>query len=193
MRQRVDYANPDDPSAKPPAVRRIATRLQVGSRIDTEVPAKCEASDAALTAQGESACPEGSRVGGGVITIDTGVPGPSRFATSDVVLLNDTGELIFITTPRGTGARVVTHSPIADDHVIVTTIPPLPGTPPDGGAIDTANLRLRSLQREIDGHRRPYIRTPRRCPQDGDWTYRTRFTYADGVTQVVTNRSPCSA
>src|SRR4051794_40760671 len=48
----IDYVNPDDPDAKPPAVQRVVTRLQPGTSIDTTVPARCQASDPELMARG---------------------------------------------------------------------------------------------------------------------------------------------
>ena len=41
-----DYVNPDDPEAKPPAVRRVVTILPRGARYDAGAPASCTASDA---------------------------------------------------------------------------------------------------------------------------------------------------
>ena len=189
----IDYVNPDDPAAKPPAVRRVATRLRVGSRVDTAVPGLCTASDAELMAQGDSACPADSHVGTGVLTVDTGVAGPGRFITADVVFLNNTNQLIFLSTVRGTSARVVTRARLDGGHVLVSNAPMLPGAPPDGGSIDTVHVRLKAIARTIGGRRRAYVTTPSRCPGDGDWTNRIRFTYSDAVTQVTTNPSPCAA
>jgi hypothetical protein len=66
-------------------------------------------------------------------------------------------------------------------------VPTLPGTPPDGAAIDTAEARLDSIER--DG--RAYIRTPRECPDGGRWINRIRFTYADGVSQITRTANRC--
>jgi hypothetical protein len=182
----IDYRNPDDPNAKPPAVRKVVIKAARGTRIDTSVPGLCTASDAELIALGAAACPDKSRVGGGVVTVDTGFPGPGRIITSDVTLLNNTGQLILLTEDRGTNARLVTRSTIAGRR-LKTEAPPLPGTPPDGGAIDTVDLHLKRVTRP--GH--AYLRTPRRCPARGAWINRLRFTYADGVTEHVRNRSRC--
>ena len=73
-----DYVNPDDPDAKPPAVKKVVTILPRGARYDASVPGSCTASDEELMAQGAAACPADSAIGGGVITVDTGVPGPGR-------------------------------------------------------------------------------------------------------------------
>jgi hypothetical protein len=187
----VDYVNPSDPGGKPPAVRTVDERLAPDARFDTAVPALCEASDAELTAMGESACPPGSKVGTGYIRIDTGFPEPNRFFDVDVTFLNNTDQLIFLSTERKTGARVVSRATI-DGGRLTSTAPPLPGTPPDGGAIDVVHTRLDAISREVGGVRRGYITTPSVCPRDGAWTNTLSFTYADGVTQTVTSRSPCT-
>lgn len=186
LRLDIDYVNPDDRDAKPPAVRRVVEILAQGARIDTSVPRLCQASDAELIAEGESACPRGSRVGDGTIRIDTGLPGPERFIDADVVFLNNTDELIFVSTERDTGNRVVTRSQV-DRRRIVNNAPPLPGAPPDGAALDEVHAELDKI---VDGSE-AYIRTPTSCPQDRRWTNRIRFTYSDGVSQTETMGNRC--
>ena len=56
----IEYRDPADADAKPPAVRRVVTDARPGARYDTSVPAACEASDAELMLQGAAACPERS-------------------------------------------------------------------------------------------------------------------------------------
>ncbi len=186
LRLDIDYVNPDDRDAKPVAVRRVVETLARGSRIDTSVPDLCQASDAELIAQGESACPSDSRVGDGTIRIDTGVPGPERFIDADVVFLNNTDELIFVSTERDSGSRVVSRSQV-DKRQIVNTAPPLPGAPPDGAALDEVHAEL---DRIVAGGR-AYIRTPSNCPKDRRWTNKVHLTYSDGVTQKETTGNRC--
>jgi hypothetical protein len=186
----VDYVNPADRAAKPPAVRRVVETLARGARFDTSVPAQCLATDAELMLLGEDACPPGSKVGAGFIRIDTGFPGPNRAIEADIVFLNRTGQLIFVNTDRATGARVVARGTIEGGR-LTTNAPPLPGTPPDGGAIDVVRTRLESISRLVGGVRRGYITTPASCPPSRSWTNTVSFTYADGVTQTVASRSPC--
>lgn len=186
LRLKIDYVNPQDEDAKPPAVRKLVEKLARGARFDTSVPDLCTASDAELMAEGASACPAGSRVGSAVITFDTGFPGPARFVVVDVVLLNNTDELIFLAKPRGTGSRVVSRSSVGR-RTITGSVPTLPGTPPDGAAITEAEAELDSIKK--DG--RSYIRTPRECPRDGRWTHRIFFTYHDGVTQKAKMHNRC--
>ena len=188
-----DYVNPDDSQAKPPAVAEVVTVLPRGARYDTSVPGSCTASDAELTAQGAAACPLDSAIGGGVITVDTGVPGPGRIVTADTEFFNNAedpdGEFIYLNTVRGTGARTVVRADVTRRRTI-TTSPMLPGTPPDGGAIDTVDVDVAKVVRTVDGRRRGYITTPRRCRR-GRWIAAVRFTYGDGVTQRAGTRNPC--
>ncbi|MGH2955507.1 MAG: hypothetical protein ACRDL6_00735 [Solirubrobacterales bacterium] len=187
---KIDYVNPSDPSAKPPAVRRVVQRFAEGTRIDTSVPELCGATDAQLMLQGPEACPAGSQVGSGTVSVDTGLPEPGRFIVADTVFLNNTDELILVSTDRGTGARVVTRAAVEQDR-IVTELTPLPGTPPDGGAIDVVDFRIEEVSRVVGGEERGYVTTPATCPTGG-WLNSISFTYADGVTQTTSNGSPCS-
>lgn len=187
----IDYVNPTDSSAKPPAVRTVVEELAAGAQIDTSVPERCTASDAELMLQGAAACSKGSKVGAGTIRIDTGFPEPGRFIDADVAFLNNTNQLIFVSTERGSGARVVSRSEVRGRQVI-NSAPTLPGTPPDGAAIDVVRVKLDELTRETDGVRRGYVTTPGECPQSRSWTSSLSFTYGDGVSQTVTTDSPCT-
>jgi hypothetical protein len=185
----IDYRDPEDPEGKPPAVRKVVSTLAAGARFDTAVPARCQASDAELVAQGDAACPE-SRVGGGFVRVDTGLPGSNRFLDTDVSLLNAADELIFVFTDRASGARVATRAEVGEAST-TTQAPPLPGAPPDGGAVDIVDLRLDRIS--LAGGERAYIRTPDACPAGGVWTNTVEFTYADGITQTTVTESPCAA
>ena len=190
-RFRFDYVNPDDAAAKPPAVRRVVTVLPGGARYNTSVPGQCQASDAELMAAGADACPPDSRIGGGVVTVDSGVPGPGRIVTADVEFVNNAGQFIYVNTVRGTAARTVIRAAVTR-RMTITDAGMLPGTPPDGGAIDTVDLTVNKVSRRIDGRMRHYITTPRRCSRKTHfWRTQVRFAYADGVEQTVGDTTPC--
>jgi hypothetical protein len=185
-----DYQSPDDPSAKPPAVRQVVTMLPRGAHYDTSVPEQCTASDAELMAQGGAACPHGSAIGGGVVTVDTGFPGDERYITADVEFFNNADEFIYVNTVRGTDARTLIRAEVEHDRTI-TDAGMLPGAPPDGGSIDTVDVHIDNVS--YGG--RNYITTPHVCRGrrgDRHWTTRVAFTYADGVTQTVPTHTPCS-
>jgi hypothetical protein len=191
---KFDYVNPDDPDAKPPAVKEVVTILPKGARYDASVPGSCTASDEELMAQGAAACPEDSRVGGGVITVDTGVPGPGRIVTADTEFFNNAedpeGEFIYLNTVRGTAARTVVRADVTTRRTI-TVAPMLPGTPPDGGAIDTVDVEVLKIARRVDGERRAYITTPPRCRKSRTWYARVRFSYDGDYSQTVATPNAC--
>jgi hypothetical protein len=182
----IDYQNPADPQAQPPAVRRVVEEFAPGARLDTSVPGKCTASDGDLMLLGEQACPPGSKVGTGEVTVDTGVPGPARFVAAHVDFFNNVDQLIYLNTVQGTGARTVIRAQVAGRRV-TTDVTTLPGVPPDGGAIDTVHASFPAFATAERG----YLTTPPDCPSSGKWTNSIIFTYANGVTQTTDNSSPC--
>jgi hypothetical protein len=186
----IDYVNPADPSGKPPAVRRVVAKFARGARIDTSVPGACDATDAELMAAGTSACPADSRVGHGEATVDTGIPGPNRIVPVHIDFFNNVDQLIYLNTVKGSDARTVFRG-MVEGRRVVTEAPMLPGTPPDGGAIDTVHIVLAAVTAGSGGHRRAYIRTPGRCPASGSWTNSLTFGYDNDVSQTVKNPSPC--
>jgi hypothetical protein len=181
-----DYVNPDDPAAKPPAVRKVTTILPKGGHYDSSVPESCTASDAELMVDGGASCPEGSRIGGGVVTVDTGAPEPGRIVTADVAFFNNADEFIYVNTVRGSGARTIIRAEVTD-RMTITDAGMLPGTPPEGGSIDTVDLTVDGGT-SANGN---YITTPPRCPKDRSWTTRVRFEYDGGVAQTVPTENSC--
>lgn len=185
---RVDYRDPADPEAKPPAVRMVTERLAAGAAFDTSMPEACTAPDPELMLLGTSACPAGSIVGDGLIVLDTGMPQPGRFVSSSVDFLNNDDELIFLNHVAATETpRVVTRAKVRD-RTRVSMAPFLPGTPPDGAAVDTVFARDFVIQGP-DGD--AYVTTPPTCPRRGYWVNRARFAYADGVEQAVATKNRC--
>jgi hypothetical protein len=190
-----DYVNPDDAEAKPPAVKQVVTILPRGARYDASVPGSCTATDEELMLQGAAACPADSAIGGGVITVDTGLPGPARIVTADTQFFNNAedpeGEFIYLNTVRGTDARTVVRADVTQRRTI-TTAPMLPGTPPDGGAIDTVDVEVAKVVRTVDGEQRAYITTPPRCRRSRTWFARVRFVYDDEYSQTVATPNSCT-
>jgi len=186
----IDYRNPLDPAAKPPAVRRVVLVAARGARWDTSVPARCRASDTELVARGEAACPAASRVGRGTLTVDSGLAGALRLIKARVTFFNNTGQLIYLTTVEGLGIRTVIRASVRGRR-IVTDVPMLPGSPPDGGAVDAVHTRDPRVTVRRGRRQRAYFTTPARCPRTRHWTNSITFTYADGTTQRTTSRTPC--
>jgi hypothetical protein len=185
----IDYVNPADAEAKPFAVQKVVIAFAEGTKIDTSVPEACTASNAQLIAAGAGACPAGSRVGGGELDLDSGVPGPARVLQNTVTMLNNRGELILVLDSRSEpGTRIVARG-VIDGATITTEVSPVPGGPPDG-FVAIKRVRL-ALEARSSGGGGSYITTPASCGADGAWTNRITFTYRDGASQTTTNTSPC--
>lgn len=183
----IDYFNPDDPSGKPPAVREIMIRVPSGARVSTSAVPACDAPDPVLVLLGASACPEGSVLGHGELTLHTGTVG----SEDTITLINAPGQLVFITRPKEAPVPggVVTRSSVEDDSVFRTRVPPIPGVPPPDAftALDHARL---VIERRV-GPDGAYLTTPPSCPPEGAWITEASFTYHDGVVQSATSASPC--
>jgi hypothetical protein len=186
----VDYVNPDDPEAKPPAVRRVVRTVARGATYDLAVLPACTASDLELMLVGPSACLARSSVGGGEVTVDSGLPGPGRIVEAHVDLFSNGNELIFLNTVTGTSLRTVVRARVKG-RSLITEAPFLPGTPPDGGALDTVRLLEKRIIVGSGSERRAVVTTPPRCPRSGHWTNKIAFTYSNGTTQTVATPSPC--
>src|SRR5438270_12674760 len=63
LSESATYRNPDDPSGKPPAVRRIVVRYPAAFRIDTSLPARRRASAQQLHTSRGGPRPSDTRVG----------------------------------------------------------------------------------------------------------------------------------
>jgi hypothetical protein len=182
-----EFFDAHDASAKPPAVQHVHEQLPAGARYDTGAVPACGATDAQLMAQGASACAPGSQVGTEVYSFDTGVDGPNRIVTSDITFLNDPGQLIILTQERQSGTRVVVRGQLTRDSLDFE-LPPLPGTPPDGGA-DKREDSTFPVTRGPAG--KAWLTTPPTCPASGIWTFRVDYTFRNGEKVTRTSGSPC--
>jgi hypothetical protein len=182
-----EFFNAADRSAKPPPVQHIHIQLPHGARFNWRAVPICTASDAELEAQGESVCPAASKVGHEVYSFDTGVPGPNRLVTSDISFLNNKDELIILTRERQTGARVATRGKLGPE-TFDFDLPPLPGTPPDGGADKREDA---TYPISIGSTGNAWLTTPRTCPRSRKWTFRADYTFRNGEKVTRTSTSAC--
>jgi hypothetical protein len=184
----VDFFAATDANAKPPPLEHVHLVLPEGARFNTEAIPQCTATDVQLIAQGPEACPRGSRLGTGVLTIDTGFPEPNRFSPVDLTGLNARNTLIIFSQDRETGARVIVRAPVGE-RTLDIDVPPLPGAPPEGGA----DRREEITFEPVTGPGGAYVTTPPTCPADGAWVLRTTYTFRGGEQQTAESRSPCDA
>jgi hypothetical protein len=193
--QAIDYVNPEDPGAKPPAIVRVHVVLPKGSRIDPSVPGVCTATDLELIVDGRDACPPESRVGEGTLSADTGAPGESgmfpRTIETEVSFFNGERDLVFLAESTNTPAplRIPAHFEVGE-RSFTSTVPPLPGAPPPDPflAIDKVTNSLHYVAAEAGAG---YITTPSRCGRKRRWRFTAEVTYRDGVVQKQTAAMRC--
>lgn len=186
----IHYRDEHDPNAKPKTFSKLVIQLPAGLRIDQGLVPACTASDAELMAQGASACDSQSRVGSGVVTLMTGLPGGASVLTADVTIMQGQGEWLDLFRARGSDQTLaVDHVKIAGD-TLIDRPQAVPGGAPDGrSAVRDVNLHVNG--RTAYG-RRAYLTTPPSCPAARVWRASFTVSYDDGVTDVARSRTPCS-
>jgi hypothetical protein len=186
---RILYKHPGDPDAKPPAVRQEVFTFPVGTTFDGSVVPDCSASDEELRLTDGSACPEESWVGSGHgNTSMTGFPGAGETPIVTNAFDYGDGRFHIVGGPEQYPfIRSVVHGR-REGRTSTVNIPPSPGGPPDG---ESALRRVRNVFPARSLGRRAYIRTPRKCPKSGVWTFKARLTFADGGVERNVHRMPC--
>ncbi|MFL5895686.1 MAG: hypothetical protein ACJ76Z_11335 [Thermoleophilaceae bacterium] len=185
------YHAAGNPSADPPYMRRMVFYNPPGLRIDTSVPDRCTASDLALATMGASACPAGSRIGGGTATAV--FMGQKTTLPADI-LNNENEQIIIVRSPF---VASVSRGRINPDGSIAFASPtcfpalPQPACPDDVLQLGS-DMSMPTLTRMAGGLVRSYLTTPPACPVSGDWETPIRFWWADGTTETVTTHQPCT-
>ena len=173
-----------DPNAKPSPIRKIVLNAPRGTRFHTAALPRCGASDQQLLAEGDAACPRASRLGSGTLTAMTGFPGPAGTVVTKVTVFNTATGNVEVVKEASTGKPVATDRFRIRGRTWIAHPPDTPGGPPDG----------KTAVRRIDFTYAPKARwavTPPKCPSRGYWRSTAAFTYADGVTAHVSDRTPC--
>jgi hypothetical protein len=180
-----------DASGDPPYMRKMESFSPPGLRYDTGVPARCAASDPELAVRGASACPAGSRVGGG--TIRSTLLGFPSTLHADV--LNNTDEqIILVSSPE---VSSITRGHIHRDGSITFAAPTcFPSTQLAACPVDDAlqlgsNITVAPMTKTSAGTVRRYLTTPPSCPASGHWEMPFRFWWADGAVDTVLTKQPC--
>jgi hypothetical protein len=188
------YHAAGNPKGDPPALRRLVIELPPGTRIDTSVPGRCEASDMEIMLGGEATCPRSARVGKGEATVKQVGLGVATYPT---VLYNAKDDLLELVK---SGDQVVG---VVHTYVHGTTLDgPVPtciggGQPPTGCPFDELTLLSNHLETVAlsVGHgaaRRHYGTTPPTCPASRRWVVPVTLYYGDGSVDRVTPKAPCT-
>jgi hypothetical protein len=179
------YHAANNPAGDPPYMRNMISHPPAGLRYDTSVPDRCTASDLQLQLEGASACPPGSRLGGGSAR--------GKFmgneTTLEVDLFNNEGEQVLLvhsplirTVSRGRfgpGGTLEYASP--------TCYPALVTCPTDTALQLGSSVSSQPYVR----NGRNYATTPSKCPKTGYWQTRMEFFWKDGSEDTVLTRQPC--
>jgi hypothetical protein len=184
---RILYKHPDDPDAKPIPVREEVFMFPKGTRFDGSVVPDCTASDLELQLFGEAACPPASKIGEDREgTLMTGFTGEGE-TPMELDIFNRDPAFFVVGSAEGFPLRMVARAS-RRGRVIPVPGPRSPGGPPEGESV------LRRVHNVIDARSlgdRAYVRTPDVCPRKGVWTFRARFTFADGAVEEDVSQMPC--
>lgn len=191
----ASFRDPADPAADPPPLRRLVIGAPEGAELNTDAAPHCDADDATLKEQGESACPAESRIGTGSAVVKPMLLPAVQYRTTVFNAGHQQVELLSGDPPtppvvvRGLVIDEMIDSPIPtclnggyvpadcpDDQVALSsntlTVPPLSG----GG---------------MGSERRSYLTTPTTCPASGRWSSPVTFYYGDGVVETLVTEQPC--
>jgi hypothetical protein len=183
---RILYKNPNDPKAKPSPIRQEVFTFPAGTTYDESVVPDCTASDAEIMARGKDACPPASWLGGSKgDTGMTGFPGPDT--AIDVDGWDQGGTLVLFGRDHQFGIGAVTRA-VRKGQTVTVEVPKTPGGPPDG---ETALRKIHHVFPARSAGKRAYMRTPRKCPKSHVWTFRAKFTFADGAVEHDVYRMRC--
>jgi hypothetical protein len=183
----IFYKNPNDPEPKPSPVRREVFTFPAGTTYDESVVPDCTASDLEIRLLGKSACPAESWMGGSQgDTIMSGCP-DSGETPFDVDGWDQGGSLVLFGRDHQYGIGAVGHAR-RKGQVVTADIASGPGCPPDG---ESALRRIHHVFAARTAGKRAYMRTPRKCPRSGRWTFRAEFTFADGAVERDVHRMRC--
>jgi hypothetical protein len=73
-------------------------------------------------------------------------------------------------------------------QTMIVDLPSVPGGPPDG---ESALRRIHHVFPARSAGTRVLMRTPRKCPRSRRWTFRGKFTFADGAVERDVYRMHC--
>jgi hypothetical protein len=184
---RLLYKNPNDPKAKPIPVRREEFTLPAGTTYDQTVVPDCTASDLEIMLSLGSACPAASHIGGSDGDTSMAGFGPGEDPI-DVDVWDNGGEPVLWGRSHDfpvIGAVTRLHQ---KGQTVTVDIPRSPGGPPDG---ESAVRRIHHIFPARSAGKRAWMRTPRKCPKSRHWTFRARFTFADGAVERDVYRMRC--
>jgi hypothetical protein len=188
---RFQITYPDTPDGKPKPQSLVALTLPVRTTFDESAVPVCNASDGDLMAQGTSACPPETKLGGGTGSVVTGFGPPFDPLSGDATAFHGPGQILQVATPSGsdrvldvTRYEIRGNSRGASPHAV-------PGGPPDGQTVGKSAKGMILKRTSASG--RSFIQTPSDCPANGAWTSTLTVGHPDGSTDEAMATTPCKS
>jgi hypothetical protein len=180
---------PDGPGGKPKPEAKGVFELPAGSRINENAIPTCFASDPELQVEGDAACPVGSGIGPGAITLLTGLGSPVDPVFLDDQWFHGPGQIFALITPRGL-PRPITVNRVKIEGASFVASPSLPpGYPPSTKTVPKQSDQTIDQRVSAAGS---FLTTPPICPDNGKWIAHGTVIYDDGSVDRATSVTPCN-
>lgn len=177
--------NPNDPNSPPPPLTSVTIKAPAGTVIDGSAVPACDASDQQLMAEGRSACPAGSVVGGGFGSVIVGSGPAVSTHVLNATLINYGKGIIELFTDPSTGAAVADDRAQFEGPRTMVLHPPV-----DPGVTEREfSFTYNAVRGPSD---KAFITTPTRCPATRLWTSTLNYTVSNGASYAVTGTTPCT-
>ena len=188
------FYNPGHAPGPAPVVRELTYVPPAGSRFDTRAAPECLATDDELKSKGEAACPPGSRTGTGRTTVAL-----VGFGRLDGVmrLLNAPNQQIDAALFGGRVGGVVRNRYAGGMFRARLQTCFAGGQAPEDCPADQVAVVFtdQSVPALVSGRgaaRRSLATNPPTCPRTGAWISRFSYRFADGTTDRIVIRHPCT-
>ncbi len=178
------------PGGKPKPVSKGVYEFPSGTVINERAVPVCSASDAQFQIEGYEACSADTSLGGGGITVDTGLGRPFDPFPLDDRYFHGPGQLITVFTAHGTPTPVLQVNRLKIQGSTIIDLPSLPPGYPPG---------TKTVAKQVDQEIAPvitaagaFMTTPPTCPPSHVWIARLTITYDDGTIDTAASQTPCS-
>jgi hypothetical protein len=182
---------PDNaPDGRPKPEAKGVFVLPKGARIDESGAPTCTASDEQLKAQGGAACPDGSDLGPGQVSLMTGLGAPVDPFLVDNEWYHGPHQIFGLFTPHNAPAPtlIVNRVKIVGASFVATPNLP-PGFPPNTKTVPKQSDQ--KIFKHVSSTGASFLTTPPTCPRSRKWVAHATVTYDDGSVDRATSVTRC--
>ncbi len=180
----------DGPGGKPKPEVKGVFELPAGTEINENAVPACTASDTELEVEGGAACPSGSGIGPGEISLLTGLGPPVDPVFLDDQWFHGPGQIFALITPRGLPRPILAVNRVQIQGASFVAAPSLPpGYPPGTKTVPKQSDQTIDKRVSAAG---AFITTPPTCPAGGRWIAHATVTYDDGSVDRATSATRCN-